>query len=255
MTILALKVLLSPILIAAATLAGRRWGPAVSGWFIGFPLISGPISIILAAQNGYMFAANAAVGTMGGQASVCLFSAAYILAARKLNWWQSGLVSLSIFFASAAVWNQFTLSLLPTFAILASIILLLMWLFPVRAEKNNGVQAIWWDLPARMLTAAVFVAGLTTFSNTLGPQLSGLFSAFPVFGMILASFTNAQQGGKAAGQLMRGSILGSFGIASFYLVIGLVLPLTGSLWTYLLAAAVSLAVNGVAFQFTRPKAA
>jgi hypothetical protein len=35
MDTLALKLVLTPTLIGAASLAGRRWGPAVSGWLVG----------------------------------------------------------------------------------------------------------------------------------------------------------------------------------------------------------------------------
>ena len=35
---LILKVVVTPILIAAASLAGRRWGQSVSGWLVGLPL-------------------------------------------------------------------------------------------------------------------------------------------------------------------------------------------------------------------------
>lgn len=44
---LALKLVLAPALIGAASLAGRRWGPAVSGWLVGLPLTSGPIAFFL----------------------------------------------------------------------------------------------------------------------------------------------------------------------------------------------------------------
>ena len=60
----ALKLLLAPLLILLATLAGRRWGPAVGGWLAGLPLTSGPVSLILALEQGPEFAARAALGTL-----------------------------------------------------------------------------------------------------------------------------------------------------------------------------------------------
>ena len=41
-----LKLVLTPTLIGAASLAGRRWGPAVSGWLVGFPFTSAPIALV-----------------------------------------------------------------------------------------------------------------------------------------------------------------------------------------------------------------
>ena len=45
---LVIKLLLTPILIGMVSLAGRRWGPAISGWFVGLPLTSGPVMLFLA---------------------------------------------------------------------------------------------------------------------------------------------------------------------------------------------------------------
>ena len=250
--IIALKILLAPLLIATATLAGRRWGPAVSGWFIGFPLISGPVSMTLAAQNGSAFAVKAAIGMFGGQTSMCIFAAVYILAARRLNWWQSAILAVSAFMASVMLWKTLSLPLVPSFVILIGGIFLLSWLIPAQVVQLKGQVPPWWDLPGRMIIAVLFVATLTSLSNTLGAQLSGLVSAFPVFGTILASFTHAQSGGKAAGQLLRGTIVGSLGIASFYLVVSVFLPLTNSLWIYLPAAVASVVANVISIRFTRP---
>ena len=75
MNSLALKLVLTPALIALASLAGRRWGPAVSGWLVGLPLTSGPVTFFLALNQGLAFAAAAAVGTLAGtisQAAFCL---------------------------------------------------------------------------------------------------------------------------------------------------------------------------------------
>jgi len=41
---LAFKLLLTPALLGLVSLAGRRWGPAVSGWLVGLPLTSGPVA-------------------------------------------------------------------------------------------------------------------------------------------------------------------------------------------------------------------
>ena len=251
--IFVLKILLSPLLIAVATLLGRRYGPAVSGWFSGFPFVSAPISIIMAMQHGLDFAGNAAVGTISGQASVCMFAITYLMMAKRFNWIPSLAVSLVVFSLSAAVWRSISLSLVPTVIILFLIVIILVQFAPARAFGTRKLSPPWWDLPARMITAAVFVATLTSFASLLGSQLSGILSAFPVFGIILATFTHSQQGGQAVGQLLRGTILGSFGIAGFYGVISWLLPVSGSLWIYMLAAIGSLAANWISLQFARQR--
>ena len=67
--------------IAAATLAARRWGFMVGGWLAGLPLVSGPISIFLALEQGPPFASQAAHGTLLGVIAVAAFCIVYALAA------------------------------------------------------------------------------------------------------------------------------------------------------------------------------
>src|SRR5919204_6393567 len=83
---LVLKVVLTPALVGAASLAGRRWGPAVSGWFVGLPLTSGPIAFFLALNHGATFAAAAAVGTLAGAISQAAFCLAYGWIAFRYSW-------------------------------------------------------------------------------------------------------------------------------------------------------------------------
>ncbi len=44
---LTLKIVLVPCLVALASLLSRRYGPAVGGWLVGFPLVAGPILFFL----------------------------------------------------------------------------------------------------------------------------------------------------------------------------------------------------------------
>src|SRR2546429_7974774 len=86
MDILILKLVATPLLIGVASLAGRRWGETISGWFIGLPLTSGPVCFFLAVEQGSGFAAAAARGCLAGaaaEAGVCL---AYAIAARDEGW-------------------------------------------------------------------------------------------------------------------------------------------------------------------------
>lgn len=249
--ILALKLLLTPCLIAAATLSGRRWGPGVSGWLIGFPLTSAPVSVLLYLQHGPLFASQSAAGTLAGQASVCAFCLAYSTAARRWCWPASAGLGLLVFLLSTLVWTCFSLALLPVFAMVMVVIAVVARLMPRQVAPSVMIAPPAWDLPARMAVAAVFVVSLTTFAGAFGPQLSGLLSPLPIFGTVLAVFTHRAQGGAAAGQLLRGIVLGSGGFAVFFLVVGALLPGVSAIWTYLLATLAALLVNGFALRLIR----
>jgi hypothetical protein len=249
--LLPLKLLMTPILIATVTLVGRKWGPGVSGWLMGFPLTSGPVSLILMLQYGKDFAERAAVGTLGGQASVCVFCLTYCLIAPFASWPISAAVSIGAFFLSVLCWNVIVLPLVPTFLVTILIGALILRLIPRRVAAIESVQAPGWDLPARMVAAASFVLLLTTLAQAMGPHLSGLISPFPVFGVVIAAFTHHQQGPAAASQLLRGVVLGSFAFACFFLAVGILLPGVSPVGTYLGATAAAIAVNSLTLRFSR----
>src|SRR5512132_4421333 len=101
---LVLKLVLTPLLIAAASLAGRRWGPAVGGWFVGLPLTSGPIALFLALDHGAGFAAAAAVGSLAGALAEAAFCLAYAAAAP--TGWPGALAAATVAFALVAALLQ-----------------------------------------------------------------------------------------------------------------------------------------------------
>jgi hypothetical protein len=80
---LALKLLITPLLIAAASLAGRRWGHHVGGWLVAMPLTSGPVAFFLATDHGIPFAAHATVGMLAGTASQVAFALTYRATSRR----------------------------------------------------------------------------------------------------------------------------------------------------------------------------
>ena len=77
MNLLVLKLILTPALIGLASLAGRRWGHAVSGWIVALPLTTGPIVFYLALSHGAAFAADTAAGILAGGFSLAAFVFAY----------------------------------------------------------------------------------------------------------------------------------------------------------------------------------
>ena len=86
MNVLLLKVLLVPSLIALVTLAGRRWGQRLAGWLGGFPIVAGPVLLVLAIENGNAFAAEAAFAALVGLAPAMLFYLAYTRFAIRVRW-------------------------------------------------------------------------------------------------------------------------------------------------------------------------
>jgi hypothetical protein len=79
------KVVVTPLLIGGASLAGRRWGHQLGGWLVALPLTSGPVGFVLATDHGAAFAAQAATGMLAGTISQVMFASTYrALAARVI---------------------------------------------------------------------------------------------------------------------------------------------------------------------------
>jgi hypothetical protein len=249
--ILACKLLITPFLIGAVTLAGRRWGALVSGLLIGLPLTSAPISFILACEYGLDFASRSAVGSLAGQMANCLFCLSYIGLSRSCGWLLSSLGALAAFFLATFALNLVAWELWPAFGVLLAVILLAAQLAPRHRLPPQPLVLPRWDLPARILTATGLVTLLTTVANTLGPQLSGLLSPFPAFSVIFAAFTHAQQDARSAANLLRGVIIGSGSYAAFFVIVGAVLPSLGIGASYLLASLVAMTISSVVYRLTR----
>ena len=115
MNILVLKLILAPVIIGSASLAGRRWGSAVSGWIVGMPITSGPVVFILAISHDAAFAANAALGVLSGGLSLVAYALTYAWLATRFRWPVALTGSLLVFGISTTLLQNFTLPANPDF--------------------------------------------------------------------------------------------------------------------------------------------
>jgi hypothetical protein len=248
---LVLKLVLTPALIGAASLAGRRWGPAVSGWLIGFPFTSAPIAFFLAINQGVAFAAAAAGGTMAGAISQAAFCVAYGWLAVRWGWPMAVGASCLAFALSTAALQSLVVPLVALFAVVIAALLVALRVMPSAVPESRSAPATAprWDLGARMAVATGFVLLLTGVAPALGPRLTGLLAPFPLYGAVLAVFAHRLHGPAAAITVLRGLLVGLFAFAVFFLTLaalieragvgpafaaalGLTLAMqTGALWT------------------------
>jgi hypothetical protein len=245
------KILLTPTLIAGATLLARRWGPGVGGTIVGLPLTSAPLSVFLALEQGPPFAASAAIGTLLGlvsQAALCL---AYSWTARQATWGTSAVAGVFAFLIATLILERLALSVAVAFALVCGLLILTARAIPVPGEVSGPARPPRWDLPVRMLVATTIVVGLTTIAARLGPGWTGLLSPFPVFALVLGAFTHHSRGAGAAAHLLRGVVLGSLAHATMFVLIASLLVRHGLVWTYSWASLGAIAVNGLALSAVR----
>ena len=226
-TVLFLKLLLVPALIVLVTLAGRRWGPAVAGWLSAFPVVAGPILFFIAVEQGALFAAQAAVGTLSAVLGMLAFGLSYAWAATRFAWPLS-LPLAYIGYAVAVVLLDWWNAALPAavLGVLAGL-WIAPWLYPVLTEAPRPPVKPPRDLLLRMGMGAMLVLLVTYFAASLGPTLSGILAMFPVMGTVLVLFTHRSAGAAASIQLLRGMVLGFYSFATFCAVLAWTLQMIG----------------------------
>jgi uncharacterized membrane protein YidH (DUF202 family) len=243
---LAVKAVVTPILIGGASLAGRRFGHEIGGWLVALPLTSGPVAFFLATDQGASFAASAAVGMLAATASQVAFALAY--------GWSSRRGALPAFLCAFAAFAAATVALSFLHWAAIAIFVLVLGSLAVgyavtrRRRKTDPAreptQLPRWDIPVRMLAATAVVVVITTLAPVLGSHLAGLLSPFPVFAAVLALFTHHRHGPSGATSTLDGLVLGLLAPAVFFLVLSLTLATVGLL-AFVFAAAAAFAAQAV----------
>ena len=257
MTLFALKVILTPLLILVATLAARRWGPVVGGLLVGLPLTSGPTSVFLALEQGSEFAAHAAHSTLFGGLAGIAFCVCYARLAGRFRWTVTVAVSLCVYFAGVALVGWITLpSLWPSVLIMVLLLMLSQKLVPPVTTKLLHPAAPRWDLPFRVVVSTAIVIGVTALSMRLGPQMSGIVSGVPAIVCVMSVFTHELYGPPAVRQFERGVITGTYAYTIFFLTVALTVEHWNYALVYLVATGVAAAINlGICVLNTRRNAA
>jgi hypothetical protein len=255
---LILKLVVTPALIGAASLAGRRWGAAVGGWLVGIPFTSAPIALFLALDHGASFAASASVGMLLGTISQAIFCLAYSWSAsRGVSWLASFGSGCVGFAASTGVLQVLSVPLVPaSFATLVALVVVLL-LVPRTPDKSDESESPAtspprWDIPARMVVATVFVVLLTAVAPVLGPYLSGLLSPFPLFGAVLVVFVHRSEGATSAMKLLRGLLFGLFAPAGFFMALSALIEPLGIGLGFAAATATASVAQGFILRLLRP---
>jgi hypothetical protein len=253
--LLAVKLLLTPSIVVLATLAGRRFGRSASGWLIGLPLTSGPITAFFAVEHGTRFAARAAVGSLGGAIAEVAYCIGYTAVARRAGWPYAVAGGSLSFAVVAAALEALPLDARPeVVAPLAGAAVLSLFggiaLVPPLRPSVAASQLVpsRSDLAARAVAATVFLLVLTGLATTLGPRLSGLLAVYPLYSVVLAAFAQRLEGAAGAVQVLRGLLLGLFSFVCFYTSLAAALPALGVTGAFALATTLALLTQAVSLR-------
>ncbi|MFZ5528865.1 MAG: hypothetical protein ACOZE7_19590 [Pseudomonadota bacterium] len=240
-----LKLTLVPALIAAVTLAGRRWGPAVAGWLSAFPVVAGPILLFMGLEQGPVFTATAAAGTLTAVLTNLAFGIGYAHAASRRFSWP---ISLVVGWATYALVVAALSVNAPPMAYAAILVLIALGLAPRLYPTPSAAPAATPhrasnDLWLRMLAGALLTGTVTHLAPHMGPTLSGMLAMSPVMGSVLAAFTHRHEGAPATLRLLKGMVLGYYAFSAFCIVLALTLPTWPLAPSFALALAIALSIQ------------
>ena len=250
--ILLLKIVLAPLLILGASIAGHRWGHAVSGWIVGLPLVSAPVILLLALERGDEFAAASAQGSLLGIVSLSAFSLAYawLSLRRGLGWLPSMLLGWGIYFAATFVLGYTAVSIIAAFICVAAWLRLVTRVFPEAHAPAKTPQGgfRWGDVAMRIIAAVALIFAITEYAPALGPTMSGLLTPFPIYTSVMVTSIHRREGAASASQFVRGAIVSSYTPALFWLIVGSTIVSWGIGVSYALAIIASIVLHWVLFK-------
>ncbi len=243
--LLTLKLLLTPLLIAVASLVQHRWGGSLGGLIAGLPLTSAPVSVFLALEQGPAFAARSATGTLLGVVAMSSFCTVYARSAQRLSWPLSTVLA-----AAACATITIAVSLVPQNLVIAALIAfpalpVLVFITGQPAGDQPVLPPPWWDTPARMVVASGAVILITGVAEIIGPTWSGLLTTLPVFACVMGAFSHHHGGYRAAHGVLRGIAVGALGSAAFFLIIGALVEHMELIVSYSVAVVFSLGAAGL----------
>jgi hypothetical protein len=253
LSILAFKLIVTPLLIAAASFAQRKWGGVVGGLIAGLPLTSAPVSVFLAVEHGPDFAAHAAIATLLGVTAMSAFCLCYAKLSPRSSWWVCVIAGLTVCFivtlGLSFVPQRTAIAALIAFP--ALVVLALSMGRPARGP-NPAPRPPWWDIPARMVFATAVVLIITAAATFLGAKWSGLLSTLPVYALVMGVFSHTHGGAASAQAFLRGVAIGALGSAMFLLVVAALVQNVSLIATYTFASLASVALAALSqFAFAR----
>lgn len=248
MLILCIKLLLVPSLLAAVTLAARRWGGNVAGWLGSFPIVAGPVLLVVNLEHGTEFGALAAEAALAAVGPTMLFLVLYARLSAGRRWWVTLLLAYFAWGVAVALVTLAPTGLGTAAAIGVSglaVARLLVQVPPGLAPVEIPHRL---ELPARMVVGILLTFVSSAMAATLGPRFGGYIAVFPLVASVVASFSHALHGRDSAVRFLAGMVRGMASVAAFSLALALLLPRT-SLGA---AFAASLAVTAALHALIRP---
>ena len=240
---LAVKAVLTALIVVGALAAAEAAGPFWGGLIASFPIAAGPAYVLLALQHDRRFIAASALESFTVNTGTWLFLLVLIRIGPRVRPALALGGALCAWAGTAAL-----VTLLPWTAVTASalnlvVLGLCLWLSRgVRMPVGLARPARrWFDLPMRGLVVAALVTTVVGLSRVLGPTVTGIGAVFPIAFSSLGLLALTRLGGAATAALMANALRSLPGFALAVLTLHLAAVRLGSFPAMGLALAVNLA--------------
>ena len=245
------KFTVTPVLVGLASLAARKWGNTVAGLLTGFPLMTAPISLFLAIEQGPAFTVSATTGILIALVGIPAYALGYVGVARFAPWPVALAAGLGAFFVVCWIVQPLLTSLVPAAVAAVAAILLGIAIFPRSDGPRTAPRIPYWEIWLRMVATAVMIALVTALARIVGPTWTGIVATVPVMATIMAIFTHARWGHDAVALFMRSMMLSMLSFASFFVVVGVFLLEFGITRTYIAASLLAVGLSPVVVRIDR----
>lgn len=246
MPMLLLKVLLSTLLVGAATLVQRRYGHRASGFLVGLPITTAPYLFIVALEHGSQFTIHSAQGVLQGQIALVLFIVAYGHAPQAWPWWATLTSATGLCLLLTVLISTHLFPPLIVFAALAGAWWAAIRTWPTTSTaldiQGESVEQAAWELPTRLLVTLSILVGLTEIAPRLGATLAGGLATLPVISLVLCGATHRRFGPMGPRQFLRGLLISLPGSTAFSLSVALLAPVINRYVALSLALGITLTV-------------
>jgi hypothetical protein len=223
--LLALKLILAPLAVLLASIAAKRYGHVIGGILSGFPMIAAPVTAALLIDHPAHHVTAIAFATVSGLVATLGFVVAFAWVAKaKQPWWLCLACATLAFITVAFALRALQLPLLLSVALGVAAPWLARFALPKITAPSTPPIIPSSELALRVVAAFILAAALLFSAGNTPPWLSGLLIAWPITGSILPCFTQRLAGADATIAFFSGFSRGLAGLATFFCILGLLLP-------------------------------
>ncbi len=233
--LLLLKAIVSIAIVVGLSIAAERSGPRLAGLLIGLPLGAGMVVVFTGYEQGPDFAAAAAVHMVPGFLTTLVFIYIYgAIAARQNRGGLAAVIMPSIgahigYGIAAWVLSQFQLALAVAVPLMA--IGVVIGHRAMASLPDNPITARvtfgWKVLAFRAGMATVVIIIITSIAGQVGPQWTGLLTAYPITLLPLILVLHITYTGAEVAAVLKHVPFAMGSVTSFCLAIVFMVPAFG----------------------------